>query len=88
MKKLITTGIVSILLVTLIAFPAQASGIESLENQNRETITQAAAASGDAVMPLADTIVIKTRTYNGKKQYRRWNATKGYWVDPYWIDCI
>ncbi len=38
------------------------------------------------IMPLADEIVMKFRTYNGKRQYRRWNATKGVWVDPYWID--
>lgn len=25
-------------------------------------------------------------TASGKIQYRRWNATRGYWVDPYWID--
>lgn len=38
------------------------------------------------VMPLADKIVIKYRTHLGKLQYRRWNQTKGVWVDPYWID--
>ncbi len=38
------------------------------------------------IMPLADVIVTKTRVYNGKLQYRRWNQTKGVWVDPYWID--
>lgn len=25
-------------------------------------------------------------TVDGRIQYRRWNATRGYWVDPYWID--
>ena len=34
----------------------------------------------------ADIIIMKTRFYNGVLQYRRWNETKGYWVDPYWID--
>lgn len=24
---------------------------------------------------------------DGTLQYRRWNATKNVWVDPYWIDC-
>lgn len=33
-----------------------------------------------------DKIVIKYRVYNGKTQYRRWNATKQCWVDPKWID--
>lgn len=38
------------------------------------------------IMPLADVIEVITRMNNGKPQYRRWNRTKGYWVDPYWID--
>lgn len=33
-----------------------------------------------------DIIIIKTRFYNGKQQYRRWNDTKSCWVDPDWID--
>ena len=33
-----------------------------------------------------DVIVYKFRTYNGKRQYRRWNDSKGCWVDPDWID--
>ena len=36
--------------------------------------------------PYADVIVYKYRIENGKQQYRRWNETRGYWVDPYWID--
>ena len=35
---------------------------------------------------MADVIVYKYRVNNGKYQYRRWNETRGYWVDPYWID--
>lgn len=38
------------------------------------------------IMPFAEVIVNKYRNYNGKTQYRRWNETRGYWVDPYWID--
>lgn len=34
-----------------------------------------------------DEIVKKYRYYNGVRQYRRWNVTKGVWVDPYWINC-
>ena len=39
-----------------------------------------------AIMATAVLIVYKFRIYNGKQQYRRWNETRGYWVDPYWID--
>lgn len=38
------------------------------------------------IAPYADVIVTKTRIYNGKQQYRRWNETRGYWVDSYRID--
>lgn len=34
----------------------------------------------------ADEIIYKTRVYNGRLQYRRWNATKSYWIDSDWID--
>ena len=40
----------------------------------------------DGIMPLADVIVMVTRTYQGRLQCRRWNETRGYWVDPEWID--
>ncbi len=40
----------------------------------------------NSVMPRSDFIQIKYRTYNGIKQYRRWNVTKKCWVDPYWIN--
>lgn len=33
-----------------------------------------------------DKIVVKTRVYNGVRQYRRWNETKQCWVDPKWIN--
>lgn len=42
--------------------------------------------SESTIAPCADVIVYKYRIYNGKQQYRRWNETRGYWVDPYWID--
>ncbi len=44
------------------------------------------ALPGTAV-PYSDHIETYFRsTYDGRVQYRRWNATRGYWVDPYWID--
>lgn len=44
-------------------------------------------SSGESeAVPYADHIVIYTRTRNGVRQYRRWNATRAYWVDPDWID--
>ena len=43
-------------------------------------------SSKSTIAPYADVIVYKYRIENGKQQYRRWNETRGYWVDPYWID--
>ena len=40
-----------------------------------------------AMAPRADVIVEKLRINNGVLQYRRWNQTRGYWVDPDWINC-
>lgn len=42
--------------------------------------------SESGITPYADVIVYKTRMHNGVAQYRRWNETRGYWVDPDWID--
>ena len=39
-----------------------------------------------SIVPFADVIVYKYHLLNGKQQYRRWDETRGYWVDPYWID--
>ena len=33
-----------------------------------------------------DRIEYKFRYYNGVLQYRRWNATKGYWIDATWLN--
>ena len=33
----------------------------------------------------ADVIVKKYRVFNGVLQYRRWNETRGYWVNKKWI---
>ena len=37
------------------------------------------------VAPYADEIVMKFRVHNNKVLYRRWNQTRGYWVDKDWI---
>ena len=49
---------------------------------------QAFSTSSDSSISIqaTDKIVIKTRIYNGKQQYRRWNETKACLVDPDWID--
>lgn len=50
------------------------------------SITPNSSSSESEIVPYADIIVYEYRIYNGVQQYRRWNQTRGYWVDPYWID--
>lgn len=43
--------------------------------------------STEEIEPRADIIETYFRkTPWGTLQYRRWNSTRGYWVDPDWID--
>ena len=49
-------------------------------------VLNTSASNESEIVPFADVIVYQYRIYNGKRQYRRWNETRGYWVGPYWID--
>lgn len=40
----------------------------------------------ETIQPRSSVIVYKFRNNNGVRQYRRWNETKGCWVDPVWIN--
>lgn len=48
--------------------------------------TTVCAAEAEEAAPYADVIYYVYRTYNGWIQKRRWNETRGYWVDPYWMN--
>lgn len=49
--------------------------------------TEVQAAEATTVEPRADEIVWMFRvTTSGQRQKRRWNRTRGYWVDPDWIN--
>lgn len=45
-----------------------------------------AAENPDIELCSEDHIEYKYRVYNGVLQYRRWNATKGYWIDATWLN--
>lgn len=79
MKKFISFLFVVLILSTNISASAEKPNL---------TKTQAAqtTGSGMAIVPFAAVTEIKYRTSKGKIQYRRWNKTLGYWVDPYWIN--
>jgi len=50
-------------------------------------IPVAIASNSNVASPYSDVIEIKFRgTPWGGLQYRHWNATRGYWVEPDWID--
>lgn len=51
---------------------------------NEITAVQNTEVIQDVEGRIADEIIMKFRYYNGHLQCRRWNATQGYWVDPYW----
>lgn len=45
------------------------------------------ASSEEGIQPYSDIIEVKfRRTVDGRVQYRHWNATRGYWIEPDWID--
>lgn len=49
-------------------------------------LVEVQAAEAPTVEPRADEIGWVYRTLSdGTIQRRRWNYTRGYWVDPYWI---
>ncbi len=77
LRKRIAIGVVGAMMV-LTAFAGTAQATASVEIGPSVSTT--------AIEPRKDVIVSKYRYYNGKVQYRRWNETYGYWVDPYWID--
>lgn len=80
-RKLLKLLTASLLFITLFMLP--------LETQAQE-ITPASSTPSQvsaAIEPRADVIVWQYRTRpDGTLQKRRWNATKGVWVDPAWIN--
>lgn len=51
---------------------------------NEVNVIQDTETTQDVEERISDHIEMKYRYHNGHLQYRRWNATQGYWVDPYW----
>lgn len=55
-------------------------------NASDNTISANDYVTIDTIQPRSSVIVRVYRIYNGRPQYRRWNETKGCWVDPAWIN--
>lgn len=79
-KLLIVAAICASLFVVAPAVSVSAAEVESEVQVQSEQ-------SDIGIAPCADEIVTKFRLIDGKKlQYRRWNQTRGYWVDKKGID--
>ncbi len=78
MKKIIKHTLFS----TSIFFMAFATMPTALPSTNLTSLT----VEAEEISP-RDQIYWRYRTLSdGTIQKRRWNATKGYWVDPHWIN--
>jgi|GEM_PF-1161171 len=56
------------------------------QDSNFDVITSNLSVQENEISPrVSDVIVYKYRLNKGILQYRRWNATRGYWVDRIWI---
>lgn len=69
--------------VLLLALTLGSLGVTASANET--TAIQDTEVTQDAEARISDHIEMKYRYHNGHVQCRRWNATQGYWVDPYWI---
>lgn len=70
---------ISVLLLAL-----SLSSVGMTAGANEVTVAQGTEATQDVESRISDHIETKYRYHNGHLQCRRWNATQGYWVDPYW----
>lgn len=77
-KKLV----VAMLALGLVALAPSVSEVKAAEVPSVPQVT----TEDSTIMPTADVIEVKYRVNNGTLQYRRWNATRGYWVDSTWKD--
>lgn len=60
------------------------SPMQSIQAKESNVVVQD--SKGITEMQRADVIVKRYRMHNDIVQYRRWNETRGCWVDPDWID--
>lgn len=77
LKRILISLISITIFLSILSMPVSANTIDS------HAVPQSTTESVD---PRIDVIVTKYReTIDGRLQYRRWNETRGYWVDPYWM---
>lgn len=82
LKQFLLTG--GILMATISFCPAGL--VNAAEVSEAPEIIRASKNGEEGIDPQADIIYYRYRVNNGIRQKRRWNETKGCWVDPYWIN--
>lgn len=65
-----------------VQLPNQVNQVEPVNAINVVQVQQ----GNELITPRADVIKRIYRISHGVLQYRRWNQTRGYWVDPEWIN--
>lgn len=75
LQKMCAVACSMLMMVSAVGMTAQAQA----SNETPEVSSQV------EIVPFADRIEVYYREYNGKLQMRRWNVTRGYWVDSAWI---
>ena len=79
MKTKFVIVVFSIILVSMFPLQTEANIIYETENVYIKCVDEQIVSRADVI----ETIV---RSYYGILQYRRWNKTRGYWMDDDWID--
>lgn len=72
----------SLLMCLTVTFSLVATSVSASES----IVSVQKSSSSQIITPYADVIVKIYRRHDDKLQYRRWNETRGYWVDSDWID--
>ena len=74
----------AILLVCMLSTLSSVQLSNPMNQVNKIDVVQVEQAN-EMITPRADVIKRVYRIYDDVLQYRRWNETRGYWVDPDWI---
>lgn len=76
---------VKLLVVLILVFVLQIAGSVTAQAVESNPVPETSTENMTTVSPRADQYVTYYRTYNGHRQYRIWNKTKGVWVTD-WKD--
>ena len=84
MKKKIAQKCIAVLSTVILLFSMGSLPAHAYYTPPEEDIVDTYTIEG-GIRPFADFIETYYRYVNDVLQKRRWNATRGYWVDPAWV---